>query len=70
MATRGGEADDGHRVTVVDGRFTWAECTCGWRTPARRDRRSTRNAAVEHATTLGDGTTTTVIAPDPPRSTQ
>jgi len=51
-------------VQVVDGRFTWAECSCGWRTPARRDRRSTRRAAAQHAADNGDGMIITVVDPD------
>jgi hypothetical protein len=38
-----------HEVTLVDGRFMHAECSCGWRTAGRRDRRKARAEARDHA---------------------
>jgi hypothetical protein len=38
-----------HEVRVVDGRFAYAECSCGWRSAARRDRRALRVEARDHA---------------------
>jgi hypothetical protein len=38
-----------HQVHIEDGRFAHAVCTCGWRTAAKRDRRSVRTEARDHA---------------------
>ena len=38
-----------HEVHIEDGRFSHAVCTCGWRTAGRRDRRSVRAEARDHA---------------------
>ena len=38
-----------HEVTVVDGRFMHAECSCGWRTAGRRSRATVRTEARDHA---------------------
>ena len=38
-----------HEVTVVDGRFMHAECSCGWRTAGRRSRATVRAEARDHA---------------------
>lgn len=38
-----------HEVHIEDGRFSHAVCTCGWRTAAKRDRRSIRAEARDHA---------------------
>ena len=38
-----------HEVHIEDGRFAHAACTCGWRTAAKRDRRSVRDEARDHA---------------------
>jgi hypothetical protein len=38
-----------HQVHIEDGRFCHAVCTCGWRTAGKRDRRSIRAEARDHA---------------------
>jgi hypothetical protein len=38
-----------HEVTLVDGRFMHAECSCGWRTAGRRNRATVRAEARDHA---------------------
>ena len=45
----------GHEVTVVDGRFTTASCTCGWRSAARRSRLVVRAEARDHVLLYADG---------------
>ncbi|MBM7171405.1 hypothetical protein JQK87_23960 [Streptomyces sp. G44] len=38
-----------HRTTTVEkGRFMSAQCSCGWRGPARRARSKARTDAAEH----------------------
>jgi hypothetical protein len=50
LATRTHEvvAGSGHDVTLSDGRFTTAICTCGWQTAARRSRPLARAEAHDH----------------------
>jgi hypothetical protein len=38
-----------HEVTIVDGRFTIATCSCGWSGTARRHRAAARVEARDHA---------------------
>ncbi len=38
-----------HEVTLVDGRFMHAECSCGWRSAGRRNRATVRAEARDHA---------------------
>lgn len=38
-----------HEVTVHDGRFTLATCSCGWHGIARRQRSAARTEARDHA---------------------
>jgi hypothetical protein len=45
----------GHEVTVHDGRFSSAECTCGWRGAARRHRATARQEARDHVLLYADG---------------
>ena len=45
----------GHEVTVHDGRFSSAECTCGWRSAARRHRATARQEARDHVLLYADG---------------
>lgn len=54
--------EQAHHVTVVDGRFAHAECSCGWRTAGRRDRRALRREARDHALLYADGTQ--LLAPE------
>lgn len=51
MTTPAAEAgpEPAHEVRVVDGRFAHAECSCGWRSAGRRDRRALRAEARDHA---------------------
>jgi len=44
-----------HEVRIVDGRFAHAECSCGWRSAARRERRAARQEARDHALLYADG---------------
>jgi hypothetical protein len=44
-----------HQVTVVDGRFTLASCTCGWVGAGRRQRAASRAEARDHALLYSDG---------------
>lgn len=44
-----------HEVTVHDGRFVSAECTCGWRSAARRHRATVRHEARDHVLLYADG---------------
>ncbi|MGW4894141.1 hypothetical protein ACWEQL_18005 [Kitasatospora sp. NPDC004240] len=40
-----------HRVEISErGSFSFASCSCGWFSPARRSRELTRREAAEHAT--------------------
>ena len=48
-------AAPGHEVTVHDGRFSSAECTCGWRSAARRHRATARQEARDHVLLYADG---------------
>ncbi len=50
-----GPAAPGHEVTVHDGRFSSAECTCGWRSAARRHRATARQEARDHVLLYADG---------------
>jgi len=52
-----------HEVTLVDGRFMHAACSCGWRTAGRRDRRKARAEARDHALLYADGTEAAVVLP-------
>jgi hypothetical protein len=45
----------GHEVTVHDGRFSTAECSCGWRSAARRHRATARQEARDHVLLYADG---------------
>jgi hypothetical protein len=45
----------GHEVTVIDGRFVRAECSCGWRGAGRRHRATAREEARDHALLYADG---------------
>ena len=49
--TTSGEAapSSRHEVRVVDGRFSHAECSCGWRSAGRRLRATARTEARDHA---------------------
>lgn len=44
-----------HEVRVVDGRFSHAECSCGWRSAGRRTRSIARDEAHDHALLYADG---------------
>jgi hypothetical protein len=44
-----------HEVTIVDGRFTIATCSCGWSGSARRHRAAARAEAHDHALLYADG---------------
>lgn len=44
-----------HEITVVDGRFTIATCSCGWSGSARRHRAAARAEAHDHALLYADG---------------
>jgi hypothetical protein len=48
-------AAPGHEVTVHDGRFSSAECSCGWRSAARRHRATARQEARDHVLLYADG---------------
>lgn len=50
----------GHEVTVEDGRFSTAECSCGWRSAARRHRATLRQEARDHVLLYADGSTLAV----------
>jgi hypothetical protein len=49
------KAAQAHEVRIIDGRFTSAECTCGWRSAARRSRPMVRNEARDHSLLYADG---------------
>lgn len=53
-----------HEVRIEDGRFAHAVCTCGWRTAGRRDRRSVRTEARDHALLYAGQATVTVDISD------
>lgn len=38
-----------HEVRIIDGRFSHAECSCGWRGDGRRTRSKARSEARDHA---------------------
>jgi hypothetical protein len=44
-----------HEVSIVDGRFAHAVCTCGWRGAGRRNRAAVRDEARDHALLYADG---------------
>ena len=44
-----------HEVTLADGRFTIATCSCGWSGSARRHRAAARVEARDHALLYADG---------------
>jgi len=46
-----------HEVVVVDGRFTSASCSCGWRSAGRRSRATVRGEARDHSLLYADGRT-------------
>ena len=46
-----------HEVVVVDGRFTAARCSCGWRSAGRRSRATVRAEARDHSLLYADGRT-------------
>jgi hypothetical protein len=48
----GGEV---HEVSVIDGRFTIARCSCGWHSAGRRLRATVRAEARDHALLYADG---------------
>lgn len=56
------QAAPAHEVHLVDGRFMSAECSCGWRTAARRSRAVVREEARDHALLYADGR---ALAPEP-----
>jgi len=51
------EAPVSHEVTIVDGRFAAAHCSCGWRSAGRRSRATVRAEARDHALLYVDGRT-------------
>ena len=57
-----------HEVRVVDGRFMHAECSCGWRTAGRRDRRKARAEARDHALLYADGGSVADLRDEPRRA--
>jgi hypothetical protein len=38
-----------HEVSIIDGRFAIARCTCGWHSSGRRLRATVRTEARDHA---------------------
>ena len=62
-----GPAAPEHEITVVDGRFTIATCSCGWSGSARRHRAAARAEAHDHALLYADGTVLSAepVAPPP-----
>lgn len=44
-----------HEVTIVDGRFASAVCSCGWRSAGRRSRITLRAEARDHVLLYADG---------------
>ncbi len=54
---------------MVDGRFTSAACTCGWRSAGRRSRAMVRAEARDHALLYVDGRLL-VIEPDAPAQSE
>jgi hypothetical protein len=43
-----------HEITILDGRFMHAACTCGWRSAGRRSRATARTEARDHALLYAD----------------
>jgi hypothetical protein len=56
-----------HEVRVLDGRFSHAECSCGWRSAGRRTRSIARTEAHDHALLYADGRDVVITLPDLPR---
>jgi hypothetical protein len=56
-----------HEVRVVDGRFSHAECSCGWRGAGRRTRSTARDEAHDHALLYADGRDASLTLPELPR---
>jgi hypothetical protein len=44
-----------HEVSLIDGRFCAAVCTCGWRSAGRRSRATARAEGHDHALLYADG---------------
>ncbi len=60
------QAGPAHEVHLVDGRFMSAECSCGWRTAARRSRAVVREEARDHALLYAEGRALAPeLAPEP-----
>lgn len=60
-----------HEVHLLDGRFMSAECSCGWRTAARRSRAVVRVEARDHALLYADGRALAPeLAPEPAPAAQ
>ncbi|MBI1378340.1 MAG: hypothetical protein GC157_12780 [Frankiales bacterium] len=57
-----------HEVTVTDGRFTRASCTCGWVGTARRHRSTARAEARDHALLYADGGSVVDLRDEPRRA--
>jgi hypothetical protein len=38
-----------HEVRIIDGRFAYATCTCGWRSAGRRLRETAKSEGHDHA---------------------
>jgi len=54
-----------HEVTVVDGRFMHARCTCGWRSAGKRERKAVRIEADDHLRLYADGRPALSLEPTP-----
>ena len=49
----GKDRDAEHRVTLHDGKFAHAACSCGWRGDGRRSRKKMKADAAGHASKVG-----------------
>lgn len=56
-----------HEVRVIDGRFSHAVCSCGWRSAGRRTRAIARGEAHDHALLYADGRAGSLALPEVPR---
>jgi hypothetical protein len=66
-ATERGSGAPLHEITVVDGRFAIATCSCGWTGAGRRQRSAARAEAHDHALLYAGGpaTSETVVVASP-----
>lgn len=59
-----------HSVSIVDGRFMHAACTCGWRSAGKRERKAVRIEADDHLRLYADAVVRSLEVPAPRLTTE